>query len=344
MLLAMVLLFWTSPHSHMVDLGKSDGFRIFDQNNAQIATDGSILLAAGQELRHWDAKGNPIRTISSIPGQVEIRGIMTFVYDATRGIYWIIDGFERRFHFFDKTGKYLGSDFPFDADDPHAKKVQYRRLILVGSRVFAQDNSALAGRMPVRPSIFQLLEVDVEKNGVNLRRVGPTCYEVRPTLMHYNYTFKRHWLVQKGFSKNFFVVDELSTAILEYGPEQGKDISDGIVREVSRLPLTMEDWVGSKPPDQFISLTSRKEQVDWILSFSRLTGLYRLEQDFLVGYSIPNKKGGLGLLALQRVNREGRRIGSKVIIDGVLIGTHENRAMVLVRKEGEPIRIKVYHL
>lgn len=341
--LALVLLLWTTPQSHMIDLEGKEGFRLQNQHNAQIAKDGSILLAAGKELRHWDAQGRLLRKISSIPGKVDFKLIMTFVWDANRGIYWVIDGFQSHFHFFDSDGTYLGSDYPYDPKDPQSKRTQYQRLNLIGSRVFAQDNSEMGARMPGLPTIFQLLEVDRTEDGVKLRKVGPTCYPARQMLLAYNYMFKRHWLVQKGFSKNFFVVDELSTAILEYGPQPGQDISDGIVREISRLPLTMEDWVGSKPPDQFVKLNSRREQVNWILSFSRLTGLYRLEQDFLVGYSIPSREGELGLLALQRVNGKGQRIGNKVIIDGILIGTHENRAMVLETRDSEPTGIKVYH-
>ncbi|CAM2008411.1 hypothetical protein [Acanthopleuribacter pedis] len=342
MLLAMALFLWTTPQSHMIELEEQEGFQLVNLHNAQIAQDGSILLAAGKELRHWDGQGRLLRKITGGPGKVDFEMIMTFVWDANRGIYWIVDGFKSHFHFFDRDGNYLGSDYPYDPEDPAAKPTQYQRLNLVGSRVFAQDNSEMAARMPGRPTIFQLLEVEVTKDGVDLKKVGPTCYPVRPMLLSYNYSFKRHWLVQKGFSKNFFVVDELSTAILEYGPQPGQDISDGIVREVSRLPLTMEDWVGSKPPNQFVSLTSRRDQVNWMLSFSRLTGLYRLEQDFLVGYSIPSREGELGLLALQRVNRKGRRMGDKVIIDGILIGTHENRAMVLVTQNREPTGIKIY--
>ncbi|CAM2067806.1 hypothetical protein SCOR_20675 [Sulfidibacter corallicola] len=328
MSLLLVLILFTTPQHHSFELERSENFRLGDAYNVQVAADGSILMAEGPKLFHWDLEGNLIRVIEPVPNKADIRGIITFAYAANEEMYWVVDFYENQVFFFDRSGNLLGSDWsvPPDAEDPES--VLYRRLIPCGSRIFAMDVASLTRRYPGLPKVFQLLEVKIPKEGARIERVGPLSYPIRQQLKNYNYKFKQHWIVQREFSKHFFVVDELSTTMQEYGPEKGKNVEDGLIRLVREIPLMMEDRVPPKPPNFEEIFSSREQHLKWISSFSRVKGLYPLGKDLLIGYSLPDETV-FGRLVLQRIDMKGNRKGHKVLTDGILLGSHDGSAFVL---------------
>ena len=298
----------------------------------QIAADGSILIATLDELWHWDENGQLINVIRSDGGRNGFEAIAAVHYFPRQKRYWIIDGRHRTSLFFDEHLKRIGEGFQED-DWGQRQPVYFRHIIPVGSRLFVMDGSKLSAWYAKRPKVLHQVRCEVAEQGVKISLPGKPFATISETQRAYFYDFKRHWIVQAGFSKVLYVVDELSTHIRPFSP--GKtDIEDGLVRSDKEIPLPMRHRVAPPPPEAKQKLDTRESMLEWWHSFSRLQGFFAYGDQLILGYSTPNPKNPQSsLLVLQLMNRDGLAIGDAIVGDGDLLGVHKDKVYVLKRPE-----------
>ena len=328
------LVLWNGDSD--IQLEGATEFSYLDWRNMQVARDGSLLYADGPELWHWDEKGELLRILTKDAEGHAFGLIPSFYFDAGRGVYWIIDSSRSRSSFFDRKGDPLGFGYhvPADPQVEGTRQVYYRFLIPVGSRIFVLDDRDLGEWSS--PKVLQQVDFKKTESGVEVWPVGPAFGEISSRQKAYNYDFKRHWIVQSGYSKTFMVVDQLSTHIRFFEPKPRASISDGLYPRDKAVPIVMRERVPPPPPEKGRECDTQECFSKWFNSFTRIEGFFPLGSDYLVGYGIPPERAGeVRRLGLQKIDGQGIARGKSQILDGYLMGTWRDRVYVLT-EEGPP--------
>jgi len=298
------------------------------QNDQMIlADDGSILGIHHDfsKLHHWDADGHLILTISTDNDKHGLKEINTCLYDSKRGIYWISDTISQRCFFFDREGKYLGKG----TDQEGNEKFRMRQFITTRGRIFAVDTARVdVWRNPDAPLLNEVSFRIEENHKITIVREGEPFCRITQEQRSMDYNLKQVWVVQDPYHQNLFVVDQLSPRIRHFVPNPRDDY--GRVESIDRqISFGLTRYV--VPPTTWNTEMRTREQFrEWWYSWSRINGFFYLEEGFVVGYDIPDSKlKNRCLLGLQKLGRNGKRIGREIVKDAWFIGVRGHNAYLV---------------
>ena len=301
---------------------------VFQHDQLILVEDGSIMALSGdyKAVYHWEASGALKMTIRTGTGEGDPSEIATCLYDTRREIYWISDTASQHCYFYDKQGRLLGKGSDQEGND----KFRMRQLISTKGRTFAVDTARVdIWRNPDAPLIGEVSFRIADDGKITITRKGDPFCRITKEQRSMDYNFKQVWVVQDPYHQNLYVVDQLSPRIRHFvpNPRDENDRVEAVDRQISfglpRYVLPPQTW----NPD----ISNKEELKKWWFSWSRINGFYHIEGGFVVSYDIPDKKRkNQCLLGLQKIKRNGKRMGQGIVLDGWMIGVRENRAYILL--------------
>ena len=323
-----LLVFLFSDAAPVIELEIREALPIYNLK-AEVARDGSLLFTTPRTIFHWDETGRLLQRLDKSDfGDAKNLFIATFAYDVRDGVYWVVDGTSRYSFFFDRNGRFLGKATAYypGSEEP----VFIRDLITVGGRVFAMDGivfSSLWGRS--KQGLFQQVAWVRGSSGPGIRLIGKSFGSPTPIQREYAYDFKRHWIIQDGFNKRFFVVNQLSTEVQIF-TARGEDIDDGLEDTGQTIPLIMPGW---RPTPSRTNGMPKPNPTQYH-TLSQIKGFCPVGQDLLVAWSIPDPANpAKSPIGLQRFDKQGLLRGRPIQTNGVFLGVHDEKAYILEAPE-----------
>jgi len=298
---------------------------ILDNTEFRVNADGSVLMHSGLEIIHWSRRGRVIHRFA-VSDPDPILHIHDSFYDEEHERYLIST--QKNLQIFDRENGYLGRGY--DSDSAEGDDVLYRSLYRAGDDTYAY---LLMLDFWVNPNPDFLVRFDYardESGDFAVRHLSETFASFSEEQHQLKQVFRRHWLLED--EDELFLIYELAPYLRRFTLDGDKPI------EGKRIPLALIDYV--RPPKAWnTSVSSRQEITAWFSSWSRITGFYDLETDWLIGYHIPDPETeGEKLLGLQKIDRNGRKQGPVTRRRGLLIGTHEGLAYI-VRLETQTLEL-----
>ena len=275
-----------------------------------MGSDGSLVAVSRQRLYHWRADGEPIRVIQG--RDKPFRYIASYLWDRRGQLYWVIDS-SLEAHLFDHQGRYLGTAHWSDGSP-----VRIRDVFMVGRRLVILEGDQLTDLELSDGDLFRFVTLARGPEGITLTRQGPPFGRFTHCQRLYQYNYKKGWMVQDGFTKRFFFMNQVTPKLQFLNALGSAEPESGLTVSPEKRDLFLRWWV--ETPRKGLDTGDYGK-------YSKVTGLYPLGEELLVGYSIPGEEGGN--LGLQRFSKEGREQGEAVRMDGFLVGVYDGAAHVL---------------
>lgn len=322
---------------------------LLDQDDAEfarrrlsmsMAADGSFFLKEGARIFHWDTGGNLLNKIHLV-GEKRV-GIGDVYYDLQSQTYWITEGVSSRTWVYDRRGR-LVAKTPQPEAEADNEVTYVRHFLETNGRLFGVHDRAVdlwtATDTPILVELTPTLNADTGQ--AHLRRASTPFFKLKEIQSQTEFNWKLHFAILQ--QDKLLVINEMSPIIYCFQVKQS-----GPLRQYKALSQAFSTALPGYVPPKHREDTIIKNQASflaWWYSWSRINGFYAWDDDYLVGYEIPNPKNAQRpLQVVQAVNRKGSASGPAMKHNGQLIGVRDGRLFFLSQAADESYYVSVYRL
>ena len=306
-LLVMLLGFHPPAVSRKMTLDTGGRLLLIDlPTSARLARDGSIVIATAHQVWHFNEDGSLMNRFGrNGQGPNEYQFITSVLWDGSR--YWVGDGNTLTTSEIDGRGDFV-------------KKHSYYHYFLyrLGNETFAL-NAGIRFQKKERPAM--IVPVDFRTGKAS----GRGFHQLSQEVVDLKYNFTDHFV--EADTRHFYVLDQLVPKVKVY--------DRGSQKQTAEIDLKLPGFVHA--PHQFIKdprKISRRTWRTWWASFSKFTGMAKLDSGFVVAYEVgdPDDEAETQL-ALCKLDEAGRNPVSIQLPQAYFLGGAGNQAAVMSVKE-----------
>lgn len=308
-----------------------------DHEQVKVLVDGSFALHDKRTVVRWSQSGALLGILD--PDLAEDDFIVDFIATRKRDhglLFWVITGRQLLIRVFDESGRDLGIASWQGIDEPRAP----RQFIPLDEQMFLVDWLwEEVWRDPetkvVRPVAL------VAENGRFICRVeSPAFTRITDRQLKFMSNFKLHWLVADApqSEQRFWVFQQLSLEARLF-----TKVKDGF-RAVDRRTFVLPGWIHPPSAGWNTEVKTKEAWLRWRAGWSRMIGVYGVEDGFIAGYEVPTTSPDRSSLRLCGLGFDGDRISPVIDVDGYLMGVREKKVFVLLPGSEGRFSVAVYNV
>ena len=288
-------------------------------NRVFLENDGTFLLASLYHAWHWDQEGRLINRIGGKgegPGEFLNMGQVLWTGD----YYWLIDAKNLKSSVYDAQGNYL-----------FRKNMYFRQFVRAEDELFLVDLSQYRYEARNKPRTLHQIQYEINDRSLKVSRTGLAFKKVTERQFDYHLNFKLCWVVPEN--GGYLVMDQLEPKIWVYNQkviDRESKVSDQDFFEPPSIGLQLSGWVD--PPETFMTRSGNTRRFrEWWMDWSRVNYFARCGDGLLIAYETPDENDPReSLQVIQKLDMQGKRIGDPLVLDGIIAGTRDGNAYVLI--------------
>lgn len=324
--LAFLLTIQMNFNETVVGLQKTKRIEIPRWIPTHVANDGSVVAATNTRFWHWSAEGQLIHTLS-VSSKPSLKLFMDVRYDPDRKLYWIanLDGLAFAVN---GEGKVVFDQIPLPTSK-YYRDLSYRFLIPSGPYTFGVTK----GFDSLNPAAkaYGLIPILINKkqgDDQDAITTGEPFAELNELHIQTQYNYKDHWIIYDEADKGYYIMTAMSRFI-DFYENQGTQAAPKFVRVSQKPFFKTKDFIVPDPTAPR-RIQNKKELIEWLNLFPRITGFYKFGEGFLICYRLPNEtKNNSNRQVIHRIDKTGGLIGQPQEIDAKIIGCYNDAIYTL---------------
>lgn len=270
--------------------------------NVRLGPDGSVIMFADSTVFHYSSDGTLINKFGRAgEGPGEIKHVKCAVFNGEK---YLVTDFNATLHFFDSNGEWI-SKYPGWVEN---------LTVTQKGNIFATVFDVAKYNDPIQHVVCQM-------NSNEICEPATRFVQLSEENMGESKRALKHYIAE---DHKIRVVGQLDRTIYTYCKKKHK--LEG------KLSFQLPYWVEGK--DTLPKSRSRKALKDYWNSFSRIHGLWKLGDDFLVYYILPDSEHEQGFKsAIATIDENGKHTRSPYFFNGLFLGVSENKLYCLTMDE-----------